>query len=317
MGQTPGGRGIDGSGADGRRHDGERCGWPRRPISNLVVPTSDPTYLLRYEQDLRVDSVVSVLLSGGEPLRSVAVPGRSGQNAKEEAAHRVTVGKGNISSSENRSRLIGVSLLFKKYDLLILLPPDAHRLTVLKFGLQECADSLDGPVVVSPTVLFAGAGKPSAIQIRVLPKPEGVSFSLVSKDLPTMQVSPDGKVTWPVPVRYARERFLPVNISVRHVPRASFPYTWTSSSVESAWTAFHDQRRRLPVQSVRASPQGAWAREARRFPRGVGMVNWRRNDPTPPPPRRLGRYPSRPRKISRRDHFMNSFCDNLPAVGSP
>jgi hypothetical protein len=88
--------------------------------------------------------------------------------------------------------------------LLVSIPDSGDRLLPRKIALRDVLGSLDHPVVVSASDVFASRGQTFNHQLRVLSKAGRLTFSLVKGSAPgTLRVGEDGLVTWPLPSKFS------------------------------------------------------------------------------------------------------------------
>src|SRR5262249_31383014 len=123
---------LDDRGASGREDDpAKRMATPG--VSSIVLPTSDPSYYLRFDTDPRAGTSASILLPTGEVLLNEPL-----QHPKAQGRHRKT----NIY--QLASDLTGKNLfLFVGPELLVLIPSGDNRLLTLRIALRDALARLD------------------------------------------------------------------------------------------------------------------------------------------------------------------------------
>jgi S1-C subfamily serine protease len=165
------------------------AGW------GTLYPTEDPAYFLVVDVlHPAMANVVSVLLPNSELLVK-----QSFEDTREPGRMPVQLG------IDNRHRVTGKRvLLFPEHELLVAVAAGNSRLLPRRIALRDALKRLNHPVVVSPTDVFATHGQTFSHQLRVLSPAGGVTYSVGKNFAPAnLTVSPDGKVSWPVPLKSA------------------------------------------------------------------------------------------------------------------
>jgi serine/threonine protein kinase len=176
---------------------GSLPGWAATPgAGTMLFPTEEPAYYVQFERDRQTSaSVISILLPTGEVLLKEPVQ----DPASRDRNHGLQI------MHDNKARFNGRRvLLFPEHELVVLIPNGENRLLPRRIALRDALGRLDHPVVISPSDLFAARGQTFSHQLRVLPKAGGLTYSVGKGFAPAnLSVSEDGKVTWPVPPKYA------------------------------------------------------------------------------------------------------------------
>lgn len=168
----------------------------RSPSPESLIPSTDPNYYL---------AVAGISRGGGQTSGSVSATVRLTSNGAELATAR---GLDEMADAAGGSAGVADGMTLDRRfhfipaaSLLVTVPPSNDRLVLRRLSLDEGIARPTTPVLVvtSPSDLPARRGQKLRHQIQVRSSPGGATFDL-SLGPDGLSVSPDGLMTWQVPL---------------------------------------------------------------------------------------------------------------------